>query len=482
MKITEVEIKNFRGFYNAHSIKLDRAGKNALIYGENGSGKSSLFQALKQFLSSHENNLSFANYRNIFAASNEDGYIKLTCNNGQSYEWSGSRRDTNAPEILAGYKFSGFLEYRDILKTHYLTPSENRVNLFDLLVSTLLEDIENPLTGGSSSITFGQQWRSLKQFLPLKHSHTSKITDLNQGLREFSDGLNALINQLETELINLFQHFEYNKIILKFEPISLTYNKGTRKIEGQQAILNVRYSNQDLNGEHPTYLNEAKLSAIGISIYLAALKIQPIPTEDLAILALDDVLIGLDMSNRLPVIDIIESHFSSSYQVFIMTYDREWFEILCDHFPDSDWKKFEFYCSDDAELALPIFSERSKGRDEYIARAKTYFAAHDYKAAAVYTRSAYEAILNFFCNKHHIKIPYYSKPKELKADQMWQVVKTYQRPGTSINSVSEVTVRHIDKAVRRVLNPLSHSRPVPTYRREVQHAICAVERICRELQ
>lgn len=277
----------------------------------------------------------------------------------------------------------------------------------------------------------------------------------------------------------------YDKVILKFEPISLIYKKVTRTIERQQIILNVKYSNQDLNGKHPTYLNEAKLSAIGISIYLAALKIKPLPAGDLAILVLDDVLIGLDMSNRLPIIDIIDSHFSANYQVFIMTYDREWFETLCDHFSvdsSSNWKAFEFYCADDAELELPIFAERSKGRDEYITRAEKYFNDHAYKAAAVYARSAYEAILKFFCDNQHIKIPYYNKPKDLKADDMWQVVKTYQRRGSTSPCVSPTTIRHIETAVRRVLNPLSHSRPVPTYRREVQQAIGAVKRLHNELR
>jgi len=482
MRITEIEIKNFRGFYQAHPISLDRSAKNALIYGENGSGKSSLFQALKQFLSSHENSLRLSDYRNIFSDLDQDGYIKLTCDNGQFYEWSASRTDTNAAEILTGYKFSGFLEYRDILKTHYLTPNEKQVNLFDLLISILLTNIENPLTSGSSSLTFGQQWRTLQNSLPANHRFTTVIHNLNQDLQVFSDGLNILLNQLESELTNMFSHFEYNKVTLKFEPVSLVYRKTTRKIEGQEIILNVKFSDQDLRGTHPHYLNEAKLSAIGISIYLAALKLNPVPVGDLAILVLDDVLIGLDMSNRLPIIDIIDNHFSANYQIFLMTYDREWFETLCDHFPSSTWKAFEFYCADDAELELPIFSERSKGRDEYIARADKYFIHHDYKAAAVYARSAYEAILKFFCNKHHIPIPYYDKPKELKADDMWQIVKTYKRRGTSSTYVDPKTAKHIEIAVRRVLNPLSHSRPVSAYRREVQHAISAVKRLHQELQ
>jgi hypothetical protein len=67
------------------------------------------------------------------------------------------------------------------------------------------------------------------------------------------------------------------------------------------------------------------------------------------------------MSNRLPIIDILDNHFIEKYQIFLMTYDLEWFEILCEHFVKvtgggTKWKAFEFYCADDAELELPIFS------------------------------------------------------------------------------------------------------------------------------
>ena len=54
MRITEIEIKNFRAFYGVYQIDLHKVGKNLLVYGENGSGKTSLYQALKRFLESSD--------------------------------------------------------------------------------------------------------------------------------------------------------------------------------------------------------------------------------------------------------------------------------------------------------------------------------------------------------------------------------------------------------------------------------------------
>ena len=49
MKITKIEIKHFRGFPGPAVYTFDLpGGKNLLLYGENGSGKSSLYHALNQ--------------------------------------------------------------------------------------------------------------------------------------------------------------------------------------------------------------------------------------------------------------------------------------------------------------------------------------------------------------------------------------------------------------------------------------------------
>jgi len=50
MRIQGVEITNYKAFLGTHKIKV--GGKNLFIYGENGSGKSSLYYTLKDFFKS----------------------------------------------------------------------------------------------------------------------------------------------------------------------------------------------------------------------------------------------------------------------------------------------------------------------------------------------------------------------------------------------------------------------------------------------
>ena len=85
-KIKQVKLKNFKFFFGEVAIDFDR--QNVLIFGENGSGKSSLYWALYTFLQSvfkdspqkvqkyfqynHDENL-----RNRFAQDTDESYIKI---------------------------------------------------------------------------------------------------------------------------------------------------------------------------------------------------------------------------------------------------------------------------------------------------------------------------------------------------------------------------------------------------------------------
>src|SRR5207248_2483092 len=86
--------------------------------------------------------------------------------------------------------------------------------------------------------------------------------------------------------------------------------------------------------EHPgTFLNEARLTAIALTFYLAALKMAvpeaaSLTSPEPRLLVLDDVLIGLDMSHRMPILALLETEFvEKEWQVILLTYDKVWFEL-----------------------------------------------------------------------------------------------------------------------------------------------------------
>ena len=187
MRITEIEIKNFRAFYGTHRIDLHKSEKNLLIYGENGSGKSSLYLALKLFLESGVAgyNHRFEDHQNIFLT-DDDGYIKLYLRTDpqskqSAYEWSKTVRETNDPLIIEASKTKGFIDYKALLETHYLPPRQENVNVFDLLVNNLLADTINDITTRS----FADDWTDLLQAPRPYRNATRKIAALDEQIKNF---------------------------------------------------------------------------------------------------------------------------------------------------------------------------------------------------------------------------------------------------------------------------------------------------------
>ena len=184
MRITEIEIKNFKAFYGTYRIDLRKSGKNLLIYGENGSGKSSLYFALKLFLESGDDpSHRFENDQNIFIE--DPGYIKLSLradpqSRKEIYEWSESVRETEDELIREASKAKGFLDYKDLLKTHYVHHEDNTVNVFSLLVETLLANTVNPLTNR----TLEADWADIQPPYPRRNA-TVQIATLERQIENF---------------------------------------------------------------------------------------------------------------------------------------------------------------------------------------------------------------------------------------------------------------------------------------------------------
>jgi len=112
MKITQIDLKNFRAFYGDQTIKL-KDGKSLLVLGENGSGKSSVYFALKDFFEAYEKGLDITKtpYRNLFGTSPETS-VKLELDNGNTYEWSNTQ---NSPHDLTSRSLDvikGFVDYK----------------------------------------------------------------------------------------------------------------------------------------------------------------------------------------------------------------------------------------------------------------------------------------------------------------------------------------------------------------------------------
>ena len=466
MRITEIEIKNFKAFYRTYRINLRKTGKNLLIYGENGSGKSSLYFALKLFLESGEDlSHRFENNQNIFIT--DAGYIKLCLRASQrskqeTYEWSETVRETEDELIIEASKAKGFLDYKDLLNTHYVHRESNTVNVFDLLVKTLLANTVNPLTNR----TLEEDWADIQPPFPRRNA-TNQIATLERQIANFNDELTNRLARLQPRASEILGKFGHN-VAINFDFPGVKYNRENGTLDNQEILLRVELFDRDIP-EHHLFLNEARLSAIAIAIYFSSILMQP--ESDLKILALDDVLIGLDMSNRLPVLDILAEYFPE-YQIFLTTYDKAWYEIVKQRTSDAEWEYAEFYSEKTDEFEIPVYAQDKP----YLEKAKEYFTANDYKACVIYLRTAFEAAIKKFCEKKNLQVRYRENPKELQSNDFWEPIKKMELDdGTPF--LDQKLINEIELYRNIILNPLSHARIVPVVKKELSEAIEAVEKL-----
>jgi len=482
VKIHTIEITNYKAFLGTYKINV--GGKNLFIYGENGSGKSSLYYALKDFFQSSIEDIDLAELENIFVADDKKGEVRIELifkpdNQGQNrektYQLSTSKNDTRAADdtsIRDTNRLKSFLTYKRLMDIHHLK-KEDSINLFNLLVKGVLKHFKFALTGGKE---LGELWAEVEEAVARttskKYRKNKKETDVNGAIKVFNEAFSELLKKDSPEYIlkhalPILRKFNHNiEIELHFPQVRPS--EDYTRVEDARVDIAVRYGGKTVEKPH-FFLNEARLSAIAISIYLGLIKRHPqaIPCK---ILFLDDIFIGLDIGNRMPLLKILESEFSD-YQIFITTYDKPWFEYARGFLDKHSWKTLEFYAQTSKEgYDIPVIFDDQ----DLITKAKRHLENGDYKAAAVYTRSAFEKAIQKYCEKKRKKVVFKPKLKRYNAEDFWEVVK---------EDLSDKTVSAVEEYRALVLNPFSHynteSHEIGT---EIRAAIEVVEKLTAELK
>lgn len=478
MKITKIEIKHFRGFPGPCTYTFDLPeGKNLLLYGENGSGKSSLYHALDKLFDVGPDAPSFASQVNIFGVDEHgdgitDGFVRLYLDDGSSLTWSQGADRPNDPRLVDAALRKGCLEYRSLLRTNFVEGNLDE-RLFSLAVEVLLARIPVPLEGKPRTI--GEYWKDV----PKRTTHFKRdLQKAESAISLFNQALKAVLPDVEKKATEMLDHFTDHHLKLHLEFQDLFYDRSKRAIEKQRLGLRIEFNGKPLPA-HQSILNEARLSALALSLYLAAVLLsnpepRPSVAAPLRLLVLDDVLIGLDLSNRLPILNILEKHFSS-FQTMLLTYDRVWYELARTSTQDS--KRW---------IYLEIFSERVgspgyevpllRGGLDYLQLATGHLGAHDYRAAAVYARAALETRLKNFCDNKHLPVSFRKNPRQMTSEDFWNAV-TGKQGGNGACHIDATTRSEIEALRKVVLNPLSHADANSITGNEVEAAIKAVARL-----
>lgn len=464
MRISKIEIRDFRVFYDNHSIDL-QGGKNLLILGENGSGKTSLYQALNLFLQSGLEKQDFKQYRNIFVA-RDDGYVKLTLhadNDPDSgvYEWSETASPHGKSIIIEAAKSSGFVDYKGLLETHYIHRRRGKVNIFELLVEVLLKNTENPIT----KRPIGEEWRQLQDYIKMRFYPGTKRA-FETLLNKFNDGLSAVLHELKAKAGEVLPSFE-PRVTIDLIPQAVTYSRSPRKKLNDPTVdLTATYFGRAVDGHH-LFLNEGRLSAIALSVYFASLLINPL--GKLKVLVLDDVLIGLDMANRIPVLDILKKYFSD-WQIILMTHDLQWFQIAGRRL--NGWEKVKLFVRTDGVKELPHISQDIP----YLDKAMEYYKDGDLKAAGVYLRSAFEEILQRACANLDVSVKFHKHPTGHNTDEFWRPLQKSKELSLSPGLIGDIEICR-----KHILNPLAHFTADPMHSQEIVQTHSILTRLKEKL-
>jgi len=479
MRINKVEIKDYKAFYGKNKLNVD--GKNLFIYGENGSGKSSFYYALKDFFQSSTETLNYDDTENIFLTQRQKGkgYIKVTFNPDKdgtaidkTYTVTKTTKDTYVTgdtSIRDAIKLKSFLTYKHLLGIHYIK-KDKEIDLFDLLVKGVLKHFKSVAITGNKEL--GELWEEAEKAIdkPTQgqtYNITQKKGDVDRAINDFNTSFKKLFQQGSVENILTYAQPILDKFGHNIElDLHYTQAKPTadyKDIERNHVQVKIKYHNKEIDKPH-FFLNEARLSAIAISIYLGMIKrhIQGMPCK---VLFLDDIFIGLDISNRLPLLEILKSDFSD-YQIFVTTYDKPWYEFVRTNYlnKNRNWKCFEMYAGRSKKgFTIPIVKEiigqgNNDHLDFFIQKGEDYHNAGDNKAAGVYLRSAFEAILKQFCFGK-VTVKFTTDQSKLNAIEFWNATTKYvtDRPNPAKYILTQNTQNDIDHLIPLVLNPLSHN-------------------------
>lgn len=492
--ITGLELVNYRAFKGAYP-SIDIPAKNhLLIYGENGSGKSSIFNGVKDFFQSSSNAAKQfeINFFSQLADPNAVGHVQLEVSDinaqGQKQNplnYRFAKPDTasthRVPVIQLANKVKGFLDYKRMLQTHLInTPVGQNPNLFSLIIEDLLADhLINRSGGGVTTYPLMDEWIRIHDPIKTLDRRHNAHWSARDELPLFEAILRALLVQVFTEFRRFIQEYFDPKLEIgvSFSQLEFRDNPwGIRK----ELFLSIRYAGSEIPSYH-TFLNEARLSAIALCTYLAALKTYPPAASDLKVLYLDDVFIGLDTNNRIPLLKILKREFiDHGFQIFISTYDRQWFETARYWFDTEKclFKCLELFVNDDnnnlATPDVPIVVDPSK---DYFEMAKSHFAANDYPACANYLRKACESEIRRVLPSNQLLRVDHNTDEVKKIEKLETLAQNFISFGQA-NSLNLTPFNHFNTYKKIILNPLSHDDlDAPHYRKELIDGIDLVSQL-----
>lgn len=524
-RINNIRIKNFKFFKD--EFVLNVGGKHLLLYGENGSGKSSIYwsfythyqscykrpvpdDAQKYFMVGNDQNL-----RNRFCNDVDSSSIVIEFvsddHRTKTFEDSDIRCNTTAggdmfmsftsgSSSFMNYKFlSSIFDFKnsekpeifgifksDIFPALFFRPSPSFVHIdgnapehataADYWWKYLDENLKNLRKGNNP-----------KYILKTSDEYKRYERLLGEFNRQIGETITLIEEKTNAKIVHDF-HLD-SKIEIVYKPAHIKGQKVgpetdiNLKLCPPQIFVKAKITNNGLPEAHKdvahprSFFNEAMLTCMAVAMRFAVVDVMYQGDENVAsALFLDDLLISLDMSTRLSVIDVILA-YQDKYQILLFSHDYAFYDILKSKIADmgkkSEWLFREMYRKD--ETLTPVPTPLLVDDDSAYTKALAYFCKNDYAASANALRRECEEQVKRL-------LPYnktitesengctWSMPQTLAVmiDSLKDYYKTIGMPNPTPNL-------HLYR--ERILNPLSHyDVRTAIYKDELRKAINEVQK------
>lgn len=517
-KINGIVINGFKAFPSLHTIELE--GKHLLMYGENGSGKSSIYYALhcifnsyrkpdkgkKYFDKSNSQNLvnRFFSQKNAL----DKPHVAINWSDRDGGPFSSKVFEEGCEELKELAELETFFVNHQLLNGFFNFTNSNSINLFPIFQREILP--YKYTNKQSLSIMYEQIVNEA-----LKLGNNSPTKQIKEMIDSFNSELDSFIGDINISVSDIYKNYFKTEgdqdlsILLTYpeeNPNPDVYFDGfrlkwdNRLIRNQRGELE-RTKNKSLiepiigiiikeNGNEilkpHVYFNEAKLTAIALSIRFALLKgINPAddstPPEG-SFLALDDMLISLDMSNRAKVVDFLLK-ISDKYKIYLFTHDRAFFEHFKERIyfankskgiaKEDGWLFKELYKDD-----TPTNNPKDFNSESDIARARKHYKEYDYPAAANYLRKAVETMVN------EVFPPKLSKQNDgVKHERLRNVLEISFDFFSKIHGFDLADLSRLIANLNLLMNPLSHkSTETNVYKIELKEIFAIIDRLSHQVQ
>lgn len=519
-KINKIVIENFK--YFLEPFTLEPKGKHVLMYGENGSGKSSIYWAAythfqsclkdpadagKYFNKNHSDSLV-----NLFDTQNKRSGIEIEFvdPNGitKGYTDGSWGINTNVDDFIRLSTFaSDFMNYK-FLAAIFDFKNSKPVDLFKIFEDEVFPflplgapryDLDGTVTAETS---VEQWWRYIKHCCEAPdvltrrapgsnvYSHDEKWQAYQNLISDFNTRLQTLLTSIASDANS---KLEAQKMPMR---VTLTLKRAEfdKKVEGTmrsydgtfyepQIILTARLLDSDGNPvsandiNHPrSFFNEAKLTRMALALRLAVFD-RKLQSEDCAkVIFVDDLLISLDMSNRLMVVQQLLD-YSDQYQLFIFTHDRTFYDLIYDSISQRNmskqWCYFEMYAIDEEVSKGKVPEPWMNDKENFLQQARSFFTRYEYHASANSLRKECEKqLLRLYPHNWTLSKNNDGTVSIINLNGLIQKLKDfYLRFG-----IDPVPTPNIDQYRKRILNPASHNdSKAKVFRSELIMAIDEIE-------